>query len=88
MTALEYLASHQLPEASRQLLPEKSFQELRTEIETLLDGNTRITDEIKQAMKARLIGMNRRSLVQNIRACSSFGTSAMSIFPTKRYDDW
>jgi hypothetical protein len=68
MTALEYLASHQLPEASRQLLPEKSFQELRTEIETLLDGNTRITDEIKQAMKARLIGMNRRSLVQNIRA--------------------
>jgi hypothetical protein len=67
MTALEYLASHQLPQEARQLLPEAEFQRVKNDIEALLDG-TQLCQEAKQALKARVEGLNRQSLVQNIRA--------------------
>ncbi|UPK33101.1 hypothetical protein IVB18_33430 [Bradyrhizobium sp. 186] len=68
MTALEHLASHHLPEQSRQLIAAPDFEKLRSEIEALLEQSAYLSDDVKQALKVRLEGLNRQSLVQNIRA--------------------
>jgi HEPN superfamily Apea-like protein len=68
MTALESLASHHLPQQTRQILPDAAFQAIKYEIAAGLENNDQITADERKALKDKLRGFNRASLVRNVKA--------------------
>lgn len=68
MTALESLASHHLPAIAQRLLDPEIFGKVESDLTAAIDASSAINSSVKSALKAKLRGLNRPSLVKNIKA--------------------